>query len=60
MKIQLMKYIGSGLWGVASAYLEVSGFGVTALIFACIGLTIAIVGSSSAVFKLNYKTKDGE
>lgn len=55
-----MKYIGSGLWGIAAAYLEVSGFGLTALIFGIIGLLIAILGSSSAVFKLNYKTKDGE
>ncbi|PWW41616.1 hypothetical protein DFO83_101308 [Idiomarina loihiensis] len=55
-----MKYIGSGLWAVAAAFLEVSGFGFSALIFGVVGLLIAMLGSSSAVFKLNYKTKDGE
>jgi hypothetical protein len=40
-----MKYIGSGLWALAAAYLEVSGFGFVALFFGAFAMLMGILGS---------------
>lgn len=39
-----MKYIGSGLWALAAAYLEVSGLSSASFSFAVIALLMAIWG----------------
>lgn len=54
-----MKYIGSGLWAIAAAYLEASGFTAVAVYFACIGLMIAILGSNKSLITINNNVRDG-
>lgn len=55
-----MKYIGSGLWGLAAAYLEVSGAGQVSVLFGCIGIAIAIFGSNKSLVTINNSVKDTE
>lgn len=57
-----MKYIGSGLWALASAYLEVKGYGVISLFFGWFAVFIAFLGSNKSLVTVNqyYPDKDGE
>lgn len=56
-----MKYIGSGLWALASAYLEVKGYGA-AYVFFCMAVLIAFFGGNKSLVTVNNATrvKDGE
>lgn len=54
-----MKYVGSGLWAIAAAYLEVSGFGYAACLFALIGALIAIMGSNKSIVTINNNFEQG-
>ena len=47
-----MKYIGSGLWALASAYLEVKGYGA-AYVFFCMAVLIAVFGGNKSLVTIN-------
>ncbi len=58
-----MKYIGSGLWAIAAAYLEVSGGTYGPTVFAAIAFSIALFGSNKSLVTINNQAtvvKDGE
>lgn len=51
-----MKYIGSGLWALTSAYLEVKGYGA-AYVFFCMAVLIAFFGSNKSLVTVNTQTR---
>lgn len=51
-----MKYIGSGLWALASACLEVKGYGA-AYAFFCMAVLIAFFGSNKSLVTINNATR---
>lgn len=58
-----MKYIGSGLWAIAAAYLEFSGGTYGPTVFAVIAFSIALFGSNKSLVTINNQdtvVKDGE
>lgn len=54
-----MKYIGSGLWALASAYLEIHGYGSTSVIFGCIGILILVFGSNKTTTSIRNINIEG-
>lgn len=51
-----MKYIGSGLWAIAGAYLIANGFGFDGVLFSGAGFLIAFFGSNKSLITINNTT----
>ena len=54
-----MKYIGSGLWGLAAAYLEVND-SPAAVVFMAIGILVAMWGGDKSLLTIHNNAKGGE
>lgn len=52
-----MKYIGSGLWALAAAYVEFNGNGVGSVVFMLIGLSIVFFGSNKPLVTITNWTR---
>ena len=48
-----MKYIGSGLWAIAGAYIWVNGDSFDASVFTSIAVIIALFGSSKSIVSVS-------
>lgn len=48
-----MKYIGSGLWALAAAYLDVSGLHGVSGYFVFMAVAIAIMGSNKSLVTIS-------
>ena len=48
-----MKYIGSGLWAIAAAYVEINNPSVISFLFWSIALSIAFFGSNKSLVTIN-------
>ena len=54
-----MKYIGSGLWGLAAAYLEVND-SPAAVVFMAVGILVAMWGGNKSLVTINNIAGGGE
>ena len=54
-----MKYIGSGLWALAAAYLDVNGIKGAPLLFVIIGVLIVVMGSDKSLLTINNQVDKG-
>lgn len=53
-----MKYIGSGFWAIAAAYLEVNG-SAAAVVFMAIGILVAIWGGNKSLVTISNNFNQG-